>query len=130
MNAKPGGKQPCMRDTIWCGRPQAMVDRYGVLKGMKKVLEERGISTTTLVADDTREILSNHHDLATEKTIMENSFGIRGYTGVVLPKFHCELNPIERVWGKPRYRQELTQILQLYGYAQSLAQLWTKCPQT
>ena len=44
----------------------------GVPKGIKRVLEERGINTATLVADDMRKILSNHHDFATEKTKVEH----------------------------------------------------------
>ena len=27
MNVKPGGAQPCMRDTVWAGRVQKMVFR-------------------------------------------------------------------------------------------------------
>ena len=29
MNVKPGGAQPPMRDTVWAGRIQKMVDRRG-----------------------------------------------------------------------------------------------------
>ena len=42
-----------------------------VAKGMRKVLEERGVNTTTLRADDMRKILSNHDDFQNEKTIFE-----------------------------------------------------------
>ena len=60
MNVNPGGVQPLMRDTVWAGRVQRMVFNIGnVAKGMRKVLEERGINTTTLRADDMRKILSN-----------------------------------------------------------------------
>ena len=58
MNVNPGGVQPLMRDTVWAGRVQRMVFNVGnVAKGMRKVLEERGINTTTLRADDMRKIL-------------------------------------------------------------------------
>ena len=43
MNVKPGGAQPVMRDTVWAGRVQKLTSG-GVPKGMKKILEERGIS--------------------------------------------------------------------------------------
>ena len=60
MNVNPGGVQPLMRDTVWEGRVQRMVFSIGnVAKDMKKVLEERGINTTSLRADDMRKILAN-----------------------------------------------------------------------
>ena len=52
MNVRPGGKQPCMHDTVWAGQVQKLVDDKGVPKGMKKVLEERGINTSSMKADD------------------------------------------------------------------------------
>ena len=52
MNVKPGGAQPPLRDTVWNGRVQKLVDQRGVPKGMKQVLEDRGVSTATLKADD------------------------------------------------------------------------------
>ena len=73
-----------------------MVDRQGVPKGMKKVLEE---NTSSLVGDDIRTILSNNEDFRTKKTIVKHFLDKEGLEGIFLPKFHCELNPIERVWG-------------------------------
>ena len=102
MNVNPGGVQPLMRDTVWAGRVQRMVFNVGnVAKGMKKVLEERGINTATLRADDMRKILSNHDDFLNEKIILERFLIDRGHK-VMIPKFHCELNPIERVWGQAK----------------------------
>ena len=43
MNVKDGGKQPFMMDTTWQGHVQRMVTDAGVQKGMKTVLEERGV---------------------------------------------------------------------------------------
>ena len=45
MNVGSGGRQPVMRDTIWNGTVQSMVLPDGRPKGMKIVLEERGIDT-------------------------------------------------------------------------------------
>ena len=39
LNVHPRGKQPCMRDTVWAGQAQKLVDKDGVPKGMKKILE-------------------------------------------------------------------------------------------
>ena len=79
-----------------------MVNANGEAKGMKQVLEERGINTATLLADDMRTILSYHHDFANEKTMVEHLLEKEGLVGTFLPKFHCELNPIERVWGQAK----------------------------
>lgn len=43
MNVGPGGKQPAMRDTIWGGKIQKMVDDNGIPKGMRAVLQKRGV---------------------------------------------------------------------------------------
>ena len=102
MNVKPGGAQPPLRDTTWAGRVQKLVDSNGVPKGMKQVLNERGINTATLKANDMREILSNHSDFLSEKTMVEHLLESEGLKGTFLPNFHCELNPIERVWGQAK----------------------------
>jgi len=46
MNVNPGGKQRVMRDGWWAGKPQKMNYSLGVPKGMRAVLEERGINRT------------------------------------------------------------------------------------
>ena len=53
-------------------------------------------------ADDMRIVLSHHHDFATENTIVEQYLKNRGHLVYFLPKFHCELNAIERVWAQAK----------------------------
>lgn len=77
MNVYCGGEQAVMRDTVWAGKVQHLVDDEGVPKGMKQVLEERGINTATLKGADMRIILANHEDFRTEKTIVEHFFAGR-----------------------------------------------------
>ena len=48
MNVNLGGKQPMMHDTIWAGRPQKMTFALGIPTGMRKILEECGINTSSL----------------------------------------------------------------------------------
>lgn len=60
MNVKDGGKQPMMKDTVWNGRVQRMVTPQGVQKGMKTVLEERGVDTHGMNADKLRELLRQY----------------------------------------------------------------------
>ena len=102
MNVKPGGKQPKMHSTIWAGKEQTLCFDNGIPKGMKAVLEERGINTTTLIGPQMQEILSNHED---SKMRSLNSYMFlqqQGHVAFFLPKFHPEMNPIERVWAQAK----------------------------
>ena len=45
MNVRPGGAQAILHDTVWNGRGQKMVFSDGTPKGMKHILEERGVNT-------------------------------------------------------------------------------------
>ena len=72
---------------------------------MKQILEERGINTSSMKADDMRTVLSFHEDFQSEKTLVEKlvtNKGLKCLYIVYFPKFHCELNPIERVWGQAK----------------------------
>ena len=102
MNAKPGGKQPAMRDTIWNGRPQKMVFNIGVPKGLIQVLRERKRYVPKMKLEEMRREITTHSDFANEKTKLEHYLQGRGHCCIMLPKFHCELNPIERCWGQAK----------------------------
>ena len=69
---------------------------------MRQVLEERGIDTNRMKAPDMRLVLGAHTDFKYEKTALEHFMQERGHRAIFLPKFHCELNPIERVWGEAK----------------------------
>ena len=103
MNLPPGRKQPKMHYTNWGGKPQKLSFDDGVPNGMKQVLEEREIITRTLHKGDVRIILANQEDLRTEKTIVEQHITSWGHAVLFIPKFHCELNSIECVWGQGRF---------------------------
>ena len=98
---KDGGPRR-VRDTTWAGEPQSMVSSDGTAKGLRTVLRERGINTERMLADDMRVVLSNHDDFAMEQTIVEHYLKDRGHIVFFLPKFHCELNTIERVWAQAK----------------------------
>ena len=74
----------------------------GVSKGLSIVLQERGINTQSLIADQMREILRNHPDFKYEKSRIEHFIEGKGHIVYLLPKYHCELNPIERVWAQAK----------------------------
>ena len=101
-NVRPGGAQPKMRTTTWAGKEQKMVYDDGTEKGMRAVLEERGRNTINMKADDRHTVLSFHEDFQTEKTIVQRFIVAEGQMALYLPKFHCELNPIERVWDQAK----------------------------
>lgn len=96
INANPGGKQPLMRDTAWQGKVQRMIFNIGIAKGCIQVLKERGKYHPSTKLEDMRQELVSHPDFKEEKTKIEHFLNGKGYACIFLPKFHCELNPIER----------------------------------
>ena len=98
MNVNPGGSQPKLRDTIFNGKLQRMVYADGTPKGMKQILQERGINTSKMKKQDMKDCLASHPDFKDEKTIIERFLMDKHHVCMFLPKFHCELNPIERCW--------------------------------
>ena len=68
VNVGPGGKQARLRDTVWAGKLQKMCFNICVPKGMKIILEERGINTDSLHKEDMQMILKNHEDFWNEKS--------------------------------------------------------------
>ena len=114
MTLHTGGAQPQMRDTIWAVKVQHMVMPDATPKGLKTVLEERGSNTAKMKADNMRVVLSFHDEFRTEKTLVKKFFTNERQQVMFLPKFHCELNPIERVWGQAKSysRQYINHTLQ------------------
>ena len=102
MNAKPGGKQAHLRDTEWNEKPQRMVFNIGIPKGLIQVLTERGKYKKSMKLEDMRKEISTHPDFMNEMTKLEHFLHDRGHVCIMLPKFHCELNPIERCWGQAK----------------------------
>ena len=85
---------------LWCGIYTTNRDGTKVAKGLKVVLEERGVSTVGKGADWMRETLPKHSDFRDEKSMIEGMLVERAHIPCFLPKFHPELNPIERVWAQ------------------------------
>ena len=75
-----------------------MVDSNGIPKGMKLVLQERGVDTDGMNAKAMREKLGSHPDFMNEPTLVEQLVHDRNHICLFFPKFHCELNATERVW--------------------------------
>ncbi|UZO29111.1 uncharacterized protein OCT59_022601 [Rhizophagus irregularis] len=120
MNLKPGGKQPKMRNTVFGlnNQYQSMVNENGEPKGMKQVLIERGLWKNGLNADCqlckdkvdditridccARRIISLQPDFLAQKSALEEAILEAGHLCIFYPKFHCELNFIERYFGGQR----------------------------
>ena len=98
MNVSDGGKQPFLRDTMWDGKPQKMVTSNGLQKGLIRVLEERGINVTKMNKEDKIKILEEMRDFKFQKTRVEELILSKEHRVMFIPKFHCEINPIEHVW--------------------------------
>ncbi|THU76463.1 hypothetical protein K435DRAFT_704834 [Dendrothele bispora CBS 962.96] len=129
MNKSDGGKQRHQHDTIIPtsnpdkskrGLHQSMTMANGQPKGLKSVLTERGFDVGKLRAKCKpvcpieseqccmARLLDQQDDFKNQVSMLETFITERGHKIIFLPKFHCELNPIEMYWGwaKYRYREE------------------------
>jgi len=116
MNLSSGGKQPLMRNTYMRnGQLQTMVLPNGQPKGMKIVLEERGLwkigllrtckecknhtQVSEVLGCCAFRILSLEPDFLAQKSHLEEIVEKAGHKIIFYPKYHCELNYIESFWG-------------------------------
>jgi transposase len=102
MNLNPGGKQPRMQDTYWNGKLQKMVLPNGSPKGLKLVLQERGVNVRGKKLEELRRIMSMYSDFHYEKPEIYHYLQRKGHGCLFLPKFHCEINPIEKCWSQAK----------------------------
>ena len=66
---------------------------------VKQVLEERGVKHVEWPYT-MKEVLGSHPDFNEQKLKVEVFINSMGHLAYFLPKFYCELNPIEHVWGQ------------------------------
>jgi len=118
MNKSNGGKQRKQRNTVIpqsnpCvehrSNPQKMTLENGDAKGLQQVLEERGFDVRHLRAKCSpvcpfesqgccmARLLSQQADFRDQPSMLETLIKAAGHECIFLPKFHCELNPIEMV---------------------------------
>ncbi|KAF9504799.1 hypothetical protein BS47DRAFT_1374361 [Hydnum rufescens UP504] len=124
MNKGDGGKQHKKSDTIipddnpnisLCEKVQKMTTDSGAARGLQTVLEEHGIDTKGICAKCSpicpfknercclAHIFSKQHDVINQVSMLEELITKVGHHCIFLPKFHCELNPIEMYWGYSKY---------------------------
>ena len=120
MNKGNGGKQRRQKDTIIPmnspavnkrGQAQSMTTEKGEQKGLEQTLRERGFKTVGMCAkcspvcpweNDSccmARLLSKQDDFVNQISMLETMIKEAGHECLFLPKFHCELNPIEMVCG-------------------------------
>lgn len=118
MNLNSGGKVPTMRATVFVDAlsgveiVQAMITTEGVPKGLKQVLLERGLWIDRLPKDCKAKFavglnpdccalhrLGGQPDFKAQKSILYEALAKTRHICDFLPKFHCELAPIENYWG-------------------------------
>jgi transposase len=119
MNVRPGGKQAHIRDGWFIQDGEKIVQsmifppnhstNLNKPKGIKAVLTKRGLYRADLRgkckkrcesnACCNKRILELQSDFAEQKSLVQETIKAAGHLCLFLPKFHCELNPIEYFWG-------------------------------
>jgi hypothetical protein len=118
MNKSNGGKQRRQKDTVipesnpypeFRGKVQKMMTDKGEQKGLQQTLEERGFDVKGMRAKCSpvcpwendnccmARVLSKQDDFMNQVSMLETLIKEAGHECIFLPKFHCELNPIEMV---------------------------------
>jgi transposase len=131
LNLGPGGKQPLLRNgfihrqQIW----QSMqfpsdyhdINLAGKPKGIRQILKERGLWPPEGLRLDcrlrdgkstgcqpeggccARKVLAEEQDFREQKGQLCELLEAQGEVVLFLPKFHCELNPIEHYWCQAKW---------------------------
>ena len=118
MNKSNGGAQRKQKNTVipqsnpnpqFRGIYQEMVTPEGEAKGLEDCLEERGFNVSKMKAKCSpvcpfesqnccmARLLSQQEDFMDQPSMLELMIKEKGHECIFLPKFHCELNPIEMV---------------------------------
>jgi hypothetical protein len=92
---------------------QSMYFDNGVAKGLHSILKERGFDTKNLKLQEKTHILMNQSDFLGQKSWLEESLVDLGQIVDFVPKFHCEMNPMERIWA---YAKNITRKFCTYKY--------------
>ncbi|KAF8229809.1 hypothetical protein L208DRAFT_1479048 [Tricholoma matsutake] len=124
MNKSDGGKQHVQHDTIipqsnpvaeHRGTAQKMTLPDSRPKGLEHVLTEHGFDVCKMHAKCAPVcpfenidccmvcLLSKQEDFINQESLLETHIKKAGHKCIFLPKFHCELNPIEMYWGWVKY---------------------------
>ncbi|THU93077.1 hypothetical protein K435DRAFT_820342 [Dendrothele bispora CBS 962.96] len=96
--------------------------KAGLFKGMVTILQERGYSDWSKVRYECEGFKCDPHkngecccqrkvynepDMVNGKSVLETTCTDQNFRVLFLPKFHCELNPIEQCWGHAKWHYRL-----------------------
>jgi len=93
--------QPLMREGWFIKNGERVTQKMhqdGVAKGLKKVLEERGLLKEGMLKADMIKVLEQQPDFKEQKPMLQEWIERRGHVCIFFPKFHPELSFIEMVW--------------------------------
>jgi hypothetical protein len=115
MNLGSGGKQRVPRNGWFIRGAQKIVQEMhvdGAPKGLKKVLQERGLWTSDRMRLEcggepadmccARHVMSEQPDFQEQRSLLQETVENEGMKFELYPKFHCECNWIERVWAEAK----------------------------
>jgi hypothetical protein len=91
MNVNEAGKQPVMRDGYYTkngNRHEQQMHVDGVPKGLKRVLQERGLFNTGMKQEDMVAVLSAQADFKEQKPFVQEWIERRGHVCIFWPHFH------------------------------------------
>ena len=96
-----------MWDTVWNGHPQSLkkcIIVHGheqwIPKGLIEVLTERGSYNPKMKVDDMRKELADFTN--NNKKQLQHFINQQGHAFEFIPKYHCEINPIECCWAQAK----------------------------
>ena len=76
---------------------------------MKTILIERRTDVRGMKLEDMMKELASHPDFRDKQPEIANFLKRKGHVCLFFPKFHCELNPIEKFWAQAnRYKRAHT----------------------
>ncbi|OBZ66756.1 hypothetical protein A0H81_13220 [Grifola frondosa] len=116
---KVGGEQKVVGKCKLCRMSQAKKDalrriELAEMAGQENQLEDSILEQAAAGDADSQDewcclyrVVSLQEDFVNEKPMLQHYIESRGHICLFLPKFHCELNPIEMLWGYGKYRYRL-----------------------
>ena len=105
-------------------------EHAGLFKGMANILEEQGFTNAQKIRAECisfkceegatncccRRILYNQPNFVNVEPVLKTLCREAGHEALFLPKFHCELKPIEMLWGYAKYRKSLICYIYCYSF--------------
>jgi hypothetical protein len=113
LNKSDGGKNiPKLRNGKYHDgtiHEMQLNDENNTQKGIQTILTERGVWVKCNLPN-AREILSQQNDFRSQMSWLEETVVNQGCAIIFFPKYHCELNFIEMIWGflKAKLRRACT----------------------